>query len=169
VGPQVLRHSLCSTGPHDRAYQVLEPIRAFGSPLLAGLHSMPFTGLQSAFDPLYPAGLQWYWRADFFNEISDAAIDVHLEYGQRLPTGHSTMHLYPIDGAVSRVPADATAFAYRDAAWAGVNFLMDEGQDRVKAAYRGNYHRLAEIKRRYDPGNVFHINQNIEPASEPTP
>ena len=81
--------------------------------------------LQSAFDALYPAGLQWYWRADFFNEISDAAIDVHVKYGQKLPTGHSTMHMYPIDGAASRVPADATAFAYRDGGWAGVIVGVD--------------------------------------------
>ena len=110
----------CYTGPHDRADEVLEPVRTYGSPLLVGLQRMPFTVLQSAFDALYPAGLQWYWRADFFHEISDAAIDVHRKYGDRLPTGHSTMHLYPIDGAASRVPADATAFAYRDGGWAGI-------------------------------------------------
>src|SRR5271155_6069163 len=55
----------CYTGSHDRADEVLDPIRAFGSPLLAGLQAMPFSVLQSAFDGLYPAGLQWYWRADF--------------------------------------------------------------------------------------------------------
>ncbi|MGH3449088.1 MAG: BBE domain-containing protein, partial [Nocardioidaceae bacterium] len=45
-----------------------------------------------------------------------------------------------------------------------VNFLMDdEGTDRVRASYRGNYDRLAEVKRRYDPGNLFHVNQNIPP------
>ncbi|TDD84035.1 FAD-binding oxidoreductase [Actinomadura rubrisoli] len=192
----------CYTGSHVGADMVLEAIRTYGSPLLVGLHEMPFNVLQSAFDGLYPAGLQWYWRADFFNEISDAAIDVHREYGERLPTAHSTMHLYPIDGAAARVPADATAFAYRDGGWAGVivgvdpdpanadlisgwardywrelhptsaggayvNFLMSEGEDRVKAAYRGNYDRLAQIKDRYDPDNTFHINQNIRPASRP--
>jgi hypothetical protein len=194
----------CYTGPHDRAEAVLEPVKAYGTPLLVGVQAMPFTVLQSAFDRLYPAGLQWYWRADFFHEISDTAIDVHTKYGARLPTGHSTMHLYPIDGAASRVPTDATAFAYRDGGWAGiiagvdpdpasaglisqwardywqdlhptsaggayVNFLMNEGQDRIKAAYRGNYDRLTQIKHRYDPGNTFHINQNIQPASEPSP
>ena len=177
----------CYTGPHDRAARVLEPVRAFGSPLLVGLMEMPFSVLQSAFDALYPAGLQWYWRADFFNEISDAAIEVHRKYGERLPSGHSTMHLYPIDGAVSRVASGATAFAYRDGGWAGVivgvdpdpanaaaisewakdywrelhptsaggayiNFMMNEGQDRVKASYRGNYDRLAQVKQRVRPG-----------------
>jgi FAD/FMN-containing dehydrogenase len=189
----------CYTGTHARAEEILDPVKGFGSPRLVGLQPMPFDVLQSAFDALYPAGLQWYWRADFFNEISDAAIDVHVKYADRLPTGHSTMHMYPIDGAASRVPAGATAFAYRDGGWAGiiagvdpdpanaglitqwakdywqelhptsaggayVNFLMDEGQDRVKASYRGNYDRLAQVKTRYDPDNTFHINQNIQPG-----
>ncbi len=118
---------------------------------------------------------------------------------QHLPTGYSTMHLYPIDGAAARVPEDATPFAYRNGGWAGVivgvdpdpanaelitgwatsyweelhptsaggayvNFMMAEGEDRIRASYRGNYDRLAEIKAVYDPENLFHINQNIPPA-----
>jgi FAD/FMN-containing dehydrogenase len=189
----------CYTGPHDRADALLAPIREYGSPLVMGMAPMPFAALQSAFDPLYPPGLQWYWRSDVFTEISDAAIEVHRRYGEKLPTGHSTMHLYPIDGAAARVPADATAFPYRDGGWAGVivgvdpdpanaeliaqwaraywtdlhptsaggayvNFLMDEGEDRVRASYGGNYERLAQVKGRYDPENTFHVNQNIQPA-----
>jgi FAD/FMN-containing dehydrogenase len=189
----------CYTGPHDKAPDVLAPIRDFGSPLLVGVQEMPFPVLQSAFDALYPAGLQWYWKADFFHEISDAAIDVHLKYGPRLPSGHSTMHLYPIDGAAARVAGDATAFAYRDGGWAGVivgvdpdpanaplitswakeyweelhptsaggayiNFMMEEGPERLRASYLDNYDRLAHVKGRYDPQNLFHLNQNIPPA-----
>ena len=44
---------------------------------------------------------------------------------------------------------------------------MDEGQDRVRASYRGNYDRLAQVKRRYDPDNMFHVNQNIQPTDQP--
>ena len=126
----------CYTGPHDRADEVLEPVRTFGAPLLVGLQPMPFNVLQTAFDALYPAGLQWYWRADFFNEISDEAIDVHVKYGAQLPTGHSTMHMYPIDGAASRVAEEATAFAYRDGGWAGiiVGVDPDPGQRRPHLA-----------------------------------
>jgi FAD/FMN-containing dehydrogenase len=44
-----------------------------------------------------------------------------------------------------------------------INMIMDEGQERVKAAYRDNYQRLVEIKNKYDPTNFFRVNQNIRP------
>jgi FAD/FMN-containing dehydrogenase len=190
----------CYTGSHERADEVLAPLREFGSPLLVGLQPMPFRVLQSAFDALYPAGLQWHWKSDFFEEITDEAIEWHRRYGEQIPTPHSTMHLYPIDGAAARVPEDATAFAYRGGGWTGVmagvdpdpanlpritawsreywerlhptsagggyaNMMMeDEGEARIRAAYRGNYERLTHVKRRYDPTNLFHVNQNIPPA-----
>jgi Berberine and berberine like len=191
----------CWSGPIQGADQALAPVRRAIPPALDGVTAMPYPALQSAFDPLYPAGLQWYWRADFVRQISDQAIDAHLEHAARLPTMHSTVHLYPIDGAVHRVGSDETAWSYRDATWAQVivgvdpdptnaeglrhwtvdywealhphsmggayvNFLMDEGQDRVRATYRDNYQRLAAVKRRYDPDNVFHVNQNIHPESK---
>ena len=149
--------------------------------------------------PWFPLpGLQWYWRGDFVAEIPDQAIDEHLKYAERLPTLQSTMHLYPVDGAASRVDRHDTAFSYREAKWsmvivgvdpdpanaekittwtkdywsalhpyslggAYVNFMMDEGIDRIKATYRDNYDRLLAIKRKYDPNNFFHVNQNIRP------
>jgi hypothetical protein len=44
-----------------------------------------------------------------------------------------------------------------------VNFMMEEGVERVRATYRGNYDRLAALKAKYDPGNLFRVNQNIKP------
>ena len=45
-----------------------------------------------------------------------------------------------------------------------VNFMMDEGEERVKATYRGNYERLVTLKNMYDPTNLFRVNQNIKPT-----
>jgi len=76
--------------------------------------------LNGAFDPLLPAGLQHYWKASFARELSDGAIDVHMDFGARVPSIQTAVHLYPIDGAVQRVAAEDTAFAYRDVAFSPV-------------------------------------------------
>jgi len=44
-----------------------------------------------------------------------------------------------------------------------INFMSGDDQDRIKMNYKGNYERLVDVKRRYDPGNLFHMNQNIAP------
>jgi FAD/FMN-containing dehydrogenase len=188
----------CANCEPDRATELLAPIREL-QPALDGVMELPFPALQSVFDALYPKGQQWYWRADFVDELTDEAIAIHLEHAAQLPTPQSTMHLYPIDGAAHRVRNGDTAFSYRDArygqvivgvdpdpanndrmsAWtreyhdalhphsaggAYVNMMMhDEGPDRVRASYRDNYDRLVEVKRRYDPANLFRVNQNIAP------
>jgi hypothetical protein len=182
----------------DEARKLLEPVRAL-SPALDGVGPVPLPALQSAFDGLYPPGDQWYWRADYVQEVPDAAVEVNVEYGSQLPTWKSGMHLYPIDGAAARVGRTETAWSFREARWAQViigvdpdpanaalvrdwtvsywealhpysmggayvNFMMDEGQDRVRATYRDNYEPLAATKAKYDPANLFHINQNILPG-----
>ena len=187
----------CFVGEEASSDKVFKPVRDLNATLY-GIQSMPFPMLQSAFDGLYPKGLQWYWRADFVNEISDAAIAEHAKFAAALPTPHSTMHLYPVNGAVHRVGKKDTAFSYRESNWsqvivevdpdpanndriipwtknywealhpysaggAYVNFMMEEGQERVKASYRDNYDGLAAAKRTYDPSNLFKVNQNIPP------
>lgn len=179
------------------------PIRAqFGQPALDWVGPISHAALNSMFDGLYPAGDQWYWKADFVTEIPDEAVDIHLRYAEHLPTWKSTMHLYPIDGVAGRVAKDATAWNYRNAKWgmvmvgvspdpadneqmikwtrdywselhpysaggAYVNMMMDaadEGQDRVRASYGDHYPRLQAIKAKYDPTNLFRVNQNIKPG-----
>ncbi|MFA8435023.1 MAG: FAD-binding oxidoreductase [Marinifilaceae bacterium] len=190
----------CFTGSEQEGDQLFESIRKEVPPIeFEHVGMMPHPVLQSMFDPIYPPGLQWYWRADFVKEINDNAVKKHVEFGNSMPTMHSTMHLYPIDGVVHQQGPNDTPWSYREANWAQVivgvdpdpanrekitqwtkdyfdalhpyscggayiNFMMEEGEDRIRATYRDNYDRLVKIKTKYDPGNLFRVNQNIKPG-----
>ncbi len=179
---------------------MLEPLRSFRRPAVELFGPIPYPALQTMFDGLYPPGLQWYWKADFVKQLPDEAIALHIQHAAALPTMHSTMHLYPINGAAQRTRNGDTPWNYRDAVWsevivgvdpdpankdritawardywealhpfgaggAYVNFMMEEGQDRIRASYRESYGRLSAVKAKYDPENFFRVNQNILPAN----
>lgn len=187
----------CYTGDADKFDALFKPVLDL-NPVFAHVGEIPYPALQSMFDGFFPTGMQWYWRADFFNSLTAEICEQHLKFGSNIPTPLSQMHLYNISGAASRVGAEDTPWAYRNAKYAGVyvgvdpdpknadkiskwcksyqealhpysaggaysNFMMDEGQDRVKASYKHNYDRLVKIKRTYDPENLFQVNQNIKP------
>jgi FAD/FMN-containing dehydrogenase len=104
----------------DEESDALREARAYGKPLLDGIAPVPMPGWNSAFDALLPPGEQWYWRGDFIEELPDAALEVHAEWAAKSPSWKSLMHLYPIDGAASRVGNDETAWGYRNARWSQV-------------------------------------------------
>ena len=188
-------------GPIADGEKAVNAIRAaLPKPIIDWAQPMPYTAIQTLFDPLLPKGLQWYWKGDFVKDLPDAAVDAYIAHAGKLPTVLSGVHIYPVDGAVHRHKKDATAWGYRDAAWSMVifgvdpdpakapvlkqwaqdywaavhpfnlagayaNFMMDdEGEARVRAAYGGNYDRLAALKKKYDPANLFRVNQNIRPS-----
>lgn len=191
----------CWTGPAEDTERVIGPLRDLAEVKAEFFERMPFPAMNSLFDAAVPHGMQNYWKADFIPELTDAAIDAHVEHGARTPHVSSSMHLHPINGAAQRVGADETAFGHRDKAFAPViagiwddpadndrnirwvrdyydaihphsgseggyiNFMSDDDGFRAAANYGANFQRLAEIKAVYDPDNVFHVNQNIEPAS----
>ncbi len=187
------------TGPIEKAEEVFKPIREFGPPILDFVSEIPMPALNSMFDELYPSGMQWYWKAHFIEELTDESIRINIKHGSKLPTFHSTTHLYPINGKVHEVASEDTAWANRGArysqvivgvspdakdadritTWAKdyyedlipyaaggayVNFMMEEEDGRVEDSYGSNFKRLGQIKKKYDPQNFFHINQNIKPC-----
>jgi len=198
-GQTMLAFVACWAGPLDEGEAVLKPLHDVAQVVAEHVGPMPYAALNGAFDALYPPGaLQHYWKANYVRELTDDAIRAHLEWGPKVPVVNSTVHIYPINGACHRVPADATAFSHRDATFATViagmwpdpaqneaniawvrgyydatapysesggyvNFMSGDDEDRVPANYGANYERLRDVKRKYDPGNLFHVNQNIKP------
>jgi FAD/FMN-containing dehydrogenase len=188
----------CWAGPAGEGEQAMEPFRDLAERVGELVTPMPYPAINSLFDELLPPGLQQYWKGSFAKELTDGAIEAHVEHGAQVPTMNCAMHIYPVNGACHRVAADATAYAYRDATFATViagawpdradneknikwvrdyykalephseaggyiNFMDGDDQGRIRENYRGNYDRLVSAKKKYDPGNLFHLNQNIKP------
>ena len=106
------------TGAPEQLKQILEPVRRWRKPLFESIRSMSVPVLQSMFDAHRPRGHQWCLKTDVFDALSEEAIRTHSQYGSNLPTAISTIHLYPINGAVHRKGESETAFAFRNALWA---------------------------------------------------
>jgi FAD/FMN-containing dehydrogenase len=189
----------CYAGPLDEGEEVLRPLREFGPPVKDFIAPMPYVAVQRLLEPGSQHGKENYWKADFLAELPDEAIDVLVDYTQRVPSPLSQTVLMPLGGAIARVDEDAMAFGQRRAPWnlhilsmwedpadaarqvgwtrefhaamkphttggAYLNFIGNEGNERVRAAFGpAKYARLVELKRRYDPQNLFRLNQNIPP------
>jgi FAD/FMN-containing dehydrogenase len=187
-------------GSPEQAERDLEPLKSFGSPLDVQVGPMPYTILNSLIDEGFAKGLLNYWKAGFLSEVSDEVIDVIVERYAECPSPQTAIVLEAFQGAVSRVPVDATAVPHRtpgvnlniasvwtdpaatddNIAWTRatydavkpfmsglryVNYLADDekGEEPARAAYGPNYDRLVEVKTKYDPENLFRLNQNIPP------
>jgi FAD/FMN-containing dehydrogenase len=197
---------LCWTGDHEEGERVVAPIREAMQPLMDMVGPMPYVALQSMLDGGAQPGTNAYLKAEFMNELSDAAIEKMVAHGAARPGPMCQLLVEPMGGAISRVADHETALGRRDVAWCyhalglwmdptpeaadahvawarqlatdldpetteGVylNFTSDSGEERVRSSYGPEkYARLVELKDRYDPGNMFHLNQNIRPSVEAT-
>lgn len=179
--------------------KLLQPIRDATPSHGEHVGMNPYAGWQSGFDGLVGHGARNYWKSHHLTDLSDDCIDRTIEFAAAMPSDECEVFIPHMEGAPSRVPTNATAFAHRsppfvlnlhtrwqsaadDArciAWARafheatqpfaqgvyVNFLSDEGADRVRAAYTPEtWDRLTRVKRQYDPHNLFRMNQNISVA-----
>jgi FAD/FMN-containing dehydrogenase len=185
-------------GPQSRGEELLKPVRESTTSCGEAYGMNPWVAWQSGFDGLVSHGARNYWKSHHLKDLSDGCIDRIIEYAGHLPTSECEVFIPHMEGAPSRVPETATAFAHRKTPfvlnlhtrwqnasddercqdWAKgfheatqeyaegvyVNFISQEGEDRVKEAYTTPvWERLVEVKRNWDPHNLFRINQNIRP------
>ena len=200
AGAPVFAVSACYSGPIAEGEQALRPLREMTPrPMQDAVGPVAYTALQCAADGMFLRGRRYYWKSHYLNDLPDAAIDVLMARFAEVPSPLSKLGLQQVGGAIARVPADATAYANRGAAWdcipiaawedpaadarniawargiweamrpfatGGVylNNLGEEGEERIRAVFGANYARLAALKAKYDPTNLFRANQNVAPA-----
>jgi FAD/FMN-containing dehydrogenase len=200
-GAPIVALFVCDTGPMNEARERAASLKSFGSPIGDVLQPRPYLQQQSLLDATQPNGRRYYWKSEFLPGLEPALVEACIASLPGLPSAHSAILLFPLDGALNALDEDHSAVGSRDTkgvinisaawddpaddevniAWARetwerirpfstgrtyVNFLnADDGTGRTHDAYKGNYARLTEAKRAYDPGNVFRTNKNIRPAS----
>jgi len=133
---------VCWTGAPGEAKKAFAPLRDAAPVVAEWVGPMPYPALNSAFDGLVPPGLQHYWKAVFVRNLTEEAIAAHLKHGPKIPVVNSTVHIYPINGAVHDVPPDATAFGHRDAKYATVIAGMwpDPAQNQANTKWVRDYY-----------------------------
>ncbi len=197
---RVCRILLCYYGPIEEGERVIRPLRKFGPPLSDDVRPMTYGEAQAL--ALAPQGRQNYLKSHFMSEVSDAALDINLDFFDQVNSPLSSVLFQYLGNATRRVPASETAFGHRGALceWATNAVFLDpgeseihirwvrefasalspfssgpyinqvgaeaeEGTAEIQAAFGVNFEKLANLKQRYDPTNMFSHNHNIRPRS----
>ena len=118
-------HKACAiacayAGPVDEGLQAVQPIKAYGSPVMDIIGPLPYVAQQGLLEQASPPGLRNYWKAEFLSELTDDFIDMWVDAYAGAPSPASLQLLFPIHGAAARVPVDATAFPNRGGIHLGV-------------------------------------------------
>ena len=116
-GQKVAIIAACYAGAIEAGERVVAPIRAL-KPTVDILGPLPYTALQSMFDPMFPKGIYSYAKSDYFDEIPPAMVDDMIAWAERKPDALSMAHLNHFGGAMSRMANDATPFPHREATFA---------------------------------------------------
>jgi FAD/FMN-containing dehydrogenase len=114
-GKPILALAMCYAGGIAAGEKVAQPLRSFGRPIADVVAPNPFTGWQAVLDPLLTPGMRNYWKTHDFLDVSDGLIDVLVGHARTIPDPQTEIAFAQLGGAVSRVPAGATAYTHRDA------------------------------------------------------
>jgi hypothetical protein len=116
-GAPVVGVIACYCGEIAAGERVLQPLRAFGAPVLDAIQPMPFPAMQSLLAPSFPDGNHNYWKSTLQRQLPDDAITAIVEHANHMGSPLSFLVLEYYGGAASRVPKDHTAFPHRDLPW----------------------------------------------------
>jgi hypothetical protein len=141
-GKTALALVACHSGSLADGELELASLASFGSPMLSVVAPMPYATLQQSFDAGAPDGGRFYWKAGYFEELSDEAIKTLVDRVDPLPGPYSNVFFEPMGGAIARVDPAATAFPHRNAAFGfGISSgWEDPGDDDAAIAWTRALH-----------------------------
>lgn len=113
-GAPVLVIVACYSGDPEKGEQVIDPLRKLATPLADFSGKMPFVEAQQIFDPEYPDGRRYYWKAINIDHLEDPVIEALIDHAAQRPSKLTSLDVWMSGGAVSRIKPEATAFAHRD-------------------------------------------------------
>jgi len=113
-GKPVLALVAAYSGAVEEGLGVLAPLAEHGTPLLAAVDAMPYTVLQTAFDPGNPHGGRYYWKSQYLAGLSDELLDLVVGWAEDLHGACSIIGIEPMGGAHGRIDPAATAFVHRE-------------------------------------------------------
>ena len=143
-GKPVVAVVCCYAGPVEEGERVVRPLKAFGSPVLDLCEPKPYLAHQSMFDPSFPHGRWYYFRACDVAELSDEVIDITVEHALRIKSPLTAFPIWQMGGAVARVGEDDTAFNGRGA---GHTFNINATTETARASRRSASGRATSGRR----------------------
>ena len=114
-GKPIVAMLACYSGDPDRGDEIVAPIKAFGSSIGDVLVRRPYAQLQSMLDATQPKGRRYYWKSEYLSGIDPTLCDKVLEHAAQIPSPHSAVILFQLDGALNRHPDDHSAVGNRNA------------------------------------------------------
>ena len=199
-GKPIVALLACYSGDPEEGEKVVAPIKSYGNPLGDILVRRPYAQIQSMLDATQPKGRRYYWKSEYLSGIESSLCEKVMRHAAHMPSPHSAVILFQLEGALRQHPDDYSAVGHRDSCyvlniagswedqaddeknidWARsawnemkgystggtyINFLTeDEESGRIDAALGQGIQRLAEIKTKWDPQNMFRTNRNIKPG-----
>jgi FAD/FMN-containing dehydrogenase len=153
-GKPVAAIAACYSGAVERGESVLRPLREIAAPIVDLSGPMPFGAVQQLFDPEYPNGRHYYWKSIYVNAAGDEMTRLLIEHAARRPSPLSSLDVWALGGAMSRVSSAATAFGRRDAPFLiGIEANWDGAAgDAANVAWARSVY---EDMRRFSPGGLY--------------
>jgi FAD/FMN-containing dehydrogenase len=115
-GKPIIALFVCDTGPIKEAERRVAPIKAFGSPVGDIIQPRPYVSQQSLLDATQPKGRRYYWKSEYLPKLEPEMLAKVIEHAGRMVSPHSVILLFPLDGALNRLPQGHSSVGNRDAA-----------------------------------------------------